>query len=94
MTQNPAVTSFLQTLSGLGFSGQMRPGRGARVVNATDNSIYYREPACVVEPRSKTDIQAAVTAATRAGLSLTPRGGGTGTNGQWSEYSRAWSWTN
>lgn len=82
MTQNPAITSFLQTLSSLGFSGQMRPGRAARVVNATDNSIYYREPACVVEPRSKTDIQAAVTAATRAGLSLTPRGGGTGTNGQ------------
>ncbi|WP_417273482.1 FAD-binding and (Fe-S)-binding domain-containing protein [Celeribacter halophilus] len=82
MTQPPATAAFLRALSDRGFSGQMRPGRAARVVNATDNSIYYREPACVVEPRSKRDIQAAVTAAAGVGLSLTPRGGGTGTNGQ------------
>ncbi|WP_204114997.1 FAD-binding and (Fe-S)-binding domain-containing protein [Shimia biformata] len=82
MTARPEVATFLRTLATVGFSGRMRPGRAARVVNATDNSIYYREPACVVEPCNIGDIRAAVAAAACAGLSITPRGGGTGTNGQ------------
>ncbi|WP_177209477.1 FAD-binding and (Fe-S)-binding domain-containing protein [Sulfitobacter brevis] len=65
-----------------GFSGQIRTSRAVRIVTATDNSIYYREPACVVEPKSTDDIRAAVRGAAAVGLSLTPRGGGTGTNGQ------------
>lgn len=77
-----AATTFLQGLGTRGFKGQARTGRAVRIVNATDNSIYYREPACVVEPTGAEDIAAAVAAAAEAGLSVTPRGGGTGTNGQ------------
>ncbi|MHC9234608.1 FAD-binding and (Fe-S)-binding domain-containing protein [Pseudooceanicola sp. 502str34] len=76
------VTQFLQELGHRGFKGQARTSRAARVVMATDNSIYYREPACVVEPKSTADIRIAVAAAAAAGLPITPRGGGTGTNGQ------------
>ncbi|WP_163851254.1 FAD-binding and (Fe-S)-binding domain-containing protein [Pseudooceanicola aestuarii] len=76
------VTRLLQELGRRGFKGQARTARAARVVHATDNSIYYREPACVLEPAGPADIATALTAANQAGLPITPRGGGTGTNGQ------------
>ncbi|MCJ8140940.1 FAD-binding and (Fe-S)-binding domain-containing protein [Falsirhodobacter halotolerans] len=74
--------AFRQALAARGFRGQVRTDRAARVVNATDNSIYYREPDCVIEPRSAEDVAAAVAAAAEVGVPITPRGGGTGTNGQ------------
>lgn len=76
------VGRFQIALAAYGFQGSIRTGRDARVLNATDNSIYYREPACVIEPTAAACVAAAVKAAATTGLSITPRGGGTGTNGQ------------
>lgn len=74
--------TFERILVQHGFTGVVRSNRATKVVYATDNSIYYREPSCVVEPKSAADVSIAVKAAAETGLSITPRGGGTGTNGQ------------
>ena len=76
------VDAFLRALRHVGFSGEIDAGEGVRTVYATDNSIYQLFPAAVILPRSAEDLSRAVTAAREAGIALTPRGGGTGTNGQ------------
>ncbi|NHX32997.1 FAD-binding oxidoreductase, partial [Escherichia coli] len=56
-----------------------------RLSMATDNSIYQLLPQAVVFPRSSADVQIITRLAGQAKfreLSFTPRGGGTGTNGQ------------
>ncbi|MBX8827408.1 FAD-binding and (Fe-S)-binding domain-containing protein [Ochrobactrum sp. SFR4] len=77
-----AVRSFEEKLIEYGLQGAVRTTRPSRVVNATDNSIYYVEPICVVEAQNAADVVAVVKAAAMSGLSITARGGGTGTNGQ------------
>ncbi len=70
-------------LARAGFTGDIEDGLGPRLVAATDNSIYQVMPLAVLYPRSGADINAAVRAARDVpGLALSPRGGGTGTNGQ------------
>lgn len=72
-------------LSRVGFSGDFETGLGARTVAATDNSIYQVVPAAIVYPACSEDINRLVDAVTRGitpPLSLTARGGNTGTNGQ------------
>ncbi|WP_162419798.1 FAD-binding and (Fe-S)-binding domain-containing protein [Microvirga brassicacearum] len=57
----------------------------SRLVAATDNSIYQVLPAAVLYPREGEDINRVVRAARsdpERPVSLSPRGGGTGTNGQ------------
>jgi FAD/FMN-containing dehydrogenase/Fe-S oxidoreductase len=83
----PAAPSlaFLDELRLRGFSGDIEAGFGQRLMMATDNSIYQRQPQAVVFPRGVEDLQriARVAADPRfAGVAFTPRGGGTGTNGQ------------
>ena len=66
-----------------GFSGDVEDGIGPRLVAATDNSIYQVMPVAVLHPRRAADVAAAVRAARAVpDLALSPRGGGTGTNGQ------------
>ena len=66
-----------------GFSGDVEDGIGPRLVAATDNSIYQVMPVAVLHPREGADVAAAVRAARAVpDLALSPRGGGTGTNGQ------------
>jgi FAD/FMN-containing dehydrogenase/Fe-S oxidoreductase len=52
-----------------------------RTLYATDASIYEITPVGVVVPRDIDDVVAAVRACGRAGLSITPRGAGTGLTG-------------
>lgn len=76
---------FIDTLSTYGFSGELCPDYANRTVLSTDNSLYQVLPQGVIYPKTIEDL------CTLAELSnmrqfhdivLSPRGGGTGTNGQ------------
>ncbi|MEG0965324.1 MAG: FAD-binding and (Fe-S)-binding domain-containing protein [Pseudomonas sp.] len=76
---------FLEALRAAGFRGQLSADYATRTVLATDNSIYQRLPQAAVFPQDAEDIAriAALMAEPRfKEVKLTPRGGGTGTNGQ------------
>lgn len=76
---------FAMALRRAGFSGDIDAGYAARQVLATDNSIYQRVPQLALFPRTAGDIAIAATTLAEddfAGMSLTARGAGTGTNGQ------------
>ncbi|WP_048437822.1 FAD-binding and (Fe-S)-binding domain-containing protein [Caenimonas sp. SL110] len=76
---------FLRALEKAGFAGEISSTHADRVVLATDNSIYQRLPQAVVFPRDADDVQRLARLAAEPAwqrIVLTPRGGGTGTNGQ------------
>ncbi|MBM5457933.1 FAD-binding oxidoreductase [Pseudomonas sp. P66] len=76
---------FLEALRSAGFRGQLSADYATRTVLATDNSIYQRMPQAAVFPEDTDDVAriAALMAEPRfQAVKLTPRGGGTGTNGQ------------
>ncbi|MDD2050729.1 D-2-hydroxyglutarate dehydrogenase YdiJ [Pseudomonas putida] len=76
---------FLDALRAAGFRGQLSADYATRTVLATDNSIYQRLPQAAVFPQDAEDVAriAALMAEPRfKAVKLTPRGGGTGTNGQ------------
>ncbi len=76
---------FLDALRSAGFRGQLSADYATRTVLATDNSIYQRLPQAAVFPVDADDVAriAALMAEPRfKDVKLTPRGGGTGTNGQ------------
>ena len=64
------------------LSGEVRFDKASRALYSTDASVYQIEPRGVVIPRSRDDVEAAVTIAARHGVSITPRGGGTSQAGQ------------
>ncbi len=77
--------AFLDALRAHGFEGEIAPDYANRTVLATDNSIYQRLPQAVVYPKHAEDLERLtrlVAQTTHRGIVLTPRGGGTGTNGQ------------
>jgi FAD/FMN-containing dehydrogenase/Fe-S oxidoreductase len=77
--------AFIEALKNCGFEGDLCPDYANRTVLATDNSIYQVLPQGVVYPRNATDL---VRVAELSNMKqfrdvvLSPRGGGTGTNGQ------------
>lgn len=76
---------FLDALKRSGFRGELRPDLATRLVTATDNSIYQVLPQAVVYPRDAADVETFVRLAAEprfSDLTFSPRGGGTGTNGQ------------
>ncbi|QGF93552.1 FAD-binding protein [Pseudomonas sp. CFSAN084952] len=76
---------FLRQLSKAGFQGEVAYSYGQRTVLATDNSIYQRLPQAAVFPLNAQDVEILATLAAHPkhrSVVLTPRGGGTGTNGQ------------
>ena len=85
--ESPAsqYVEFLAELRARGFEGDISQGYADRMVQATDNSIYQRLPQAIVFPRNTTDVVRVgkLAAEERFGaVTLVPRGGGTGTNGQ------------
>ncbi|HDI3021868.1 TPA: FAD-binding oxidoreductase [Cronobacter turicensis] len=79
------VLNFLQALEQQGFTGDTATNYADRLTMATDNSIYQLLPDAVIFPRSTADValMARLAAEPRfKSLIFTPRGGGTGTNGQ------------
>ena len=84
-TLEPVYVAFLEALEQSEYSGDIDKRYSARLVQATDNSVYQFLPQAVLYPKNQQDIQIALTlAASDAFRSVTfsARGGGTGTNGQ------------
>lgn len=74
---------FLDKLKREGFCGDIEIGYSSRLAVATDNSIYQRLPQAVLHPKTVTDLQLiGQLAASHTNVKFSPRGGGTGTNGQ------------
>lgn len=76
---------FLQNLEQKGFKGDICPDYANRIVLATDNSIYQVLPQGVLYPKDRDDLVILTRLSQEKrfqGVVLSPRGGGTGTNGQ------------
>ncbi|PXX99763.1 FAD-binding and (Fe-S)-binding domain-containing protein [Halomonas sp. LBP4] len=83
--QDAPYLRFLEALEAAGFEGEIAPDYANRTVLATDNSIYQRLPQAVLYPRGAEDLERIAHLAGQVEhrrVVLTPRGGGTGTNGQ------------
>ncbi|GDX06541.1 FAD-binding and (Fe-S)-binding domain-containing protein [Buttiauxella sp. A111] len=79
------VLNFLQALEQQGFTGDTATSYADRLTMSTDNSIYQLLPDAVLFPRSTADVALLTRLASEdrfKSLIFTPRGGGTGTNGQ------------
>lgn len=84
-TTQAVYVRFLSELQLKGFAGDINQDYANRIALSTDNSIYQVLPQGVLYPRSVEDLAliARLAAQTEfAEVVLTPRGGGTGTNGQ------------
>jgi len=85
--QTDLITRYLKALKETDFKGDIEASYGARVVASTDNSVYQVLPQAIIYPKIADDINQVVAlinshAFIHSGLSITMRGGGTGTNGQ------------
>ncbi len=63
-------------------AGEVRFDRYSRQLYATDASIYKMTPLGVVLPHDADDVSAVIETCNNAGVSVLPRGGGTGLSGQ------------
>lgn len=81
----PLYQQFLQALASRGFKGEISSNYGDRTVLSTDNSIYQVLPQAVLFPKDVGDLIKLAELSQQPQfrpVKLTPRGGGTGTNGQ------------
>ena len=81
----PTVTCFLKELQKTTFSGDIHGDFASRLMLSTDNSIYQILPQAVVFPRTTEDLVELFRLANQESyreIAFSPRGGGTGTNGQ------------
>jgi FAD/FMN-containing dehydrogenase/Fe-S oxidoreductase len=79
------LEDLFTTLQQAGFQGDKETAYAARIVAATDNSVYQVVPDGILYPRCREDINTIVRAVNQQPhktISLTARGAGTGTNGQ------------
>ncbi|WP_337843519.1 FAD-binding and (Fe-S)-binding domain-containing protein [Rheinheimera sp.] len=82
---DPTVRAYLEALSTAGFAGDIETSYASRLAVSTDNSVYQQLPAAVVLPKHQADLVLLTSLAQTSSftsLKFTPRGGGTGTNGQ------------
>lgn len=76
---------YFDTLKTQGFKGDIEYSHSSRLLVSTDNSVYQRMPQGVIFPKDCQDIVVALKLRATPvfeKLIITPRGGGTGTNGQ------------
>ncbi|MDF0662354.1 FAD-binding and (Fe-S)-binding domain-containing protein [Rhizobium sp. BC49] len=76
---------FFQRLIEARFTGDIEASAAGRTVFSTDNSIYQVEPTGILFPRGVEDLQVVAAVLSEPAfreISIAPRGGGTGTNGQ------------
>lgn len=82
---HPEYRTFLEELRLRGFEGDIRSDYATRLVTATDNSVYQIVPQAVVFPRNTADVATLLRLLHEPrfrAIKVSPRGGGTGTNGQ------------
>lgn len=80
-----AVNSYLNALRQQHFEGDITTNYADRLSLATDNSVYQQLPQAILFPKSVADVVRITRLANQDAyqhLTFTPRGGGTGTNGQ------------
>ncbi len=79
------VLSYLTELESAGFTGDIEKSYASRLAVATDNSVYQLLPQAVVLPHSVNDLSLIGQLGQKEAykkVTFSPRGGGTGTNGQ------------
>ena len=84
-TVDELYVRYLSELKDSGFKGDIETSFSSRLAVATDNSVYQWLPQAVVFPKCTMDVVTLVKLAGRdefKEIKFTPRGGGTGTNGQ------------
>ncbi len=82
---DPTVQDFLNDLKKVGFSGDIETQYSSRLAVATDNSVYQQLPQAVVHPKTTQDVSLITKVSSKPSyldVTFSPRGGGTGTNGQ------------
>ncbi|USD42270.1 FAD-binding oxidoreductase [Vibrio sp. SCSIO 43135] len=82
---DPIVLKFLKELAERGFTGDIESQYSSRLAVATDNSVYQQLPQAVVHPRTTQDVSLIGKISSKPEferVTFSPRGGGTGTNGQ------------
>ncbi len=82
---NPLVQQYLAELKQQHFSGDIASNYADRLSLATDNSVYQQLPQAILFPKSVADVVILTKLAQKTAfqaLTFTPRGAGTGTNGQ------------
>ncbi|MCK3658874.1 hypothetical protein A4G18_09190 [Pasteurellaceae bacterium Pebbles2] len=82
---NPLVADYLSDLKAQSFEGDIASNYADRLSLATDNSVYQMLPQAILFPKSVADVVRLTKLAQKKcyqSLTFTPRGGGTGTNGQ------------
>ncbi|POB71768.1 hypothetical protein CRN59_02275, partial [Vibrio vulnificus] len=82
---DPVVLSFLKELEQAGFNGDIESHYASRLAVATDNSVYQQLPQAVILPKSTQDVALICKLSLNPlfeRITFSPRGGGTGTNGQ------------
>lgn len=81
----PSVSAYLNELQHRGFKGEISFDWARRIAGAVDNSVYQLTPAALLYPKHEADVILALHVLAQEqhrDVHLTPRGGGTGTNGQ------------
>ena len=84
-TLSRVYADYLSALAQSAFCGDIDASYAGRMMAATDNSVYQLLPQAVIYPKSRQDIVLAMQLAQQAAyqaVRFSPRGGGTGTNGQ------------
>ncbi|SHO56363.1 D-2-hydroxyglutarate dehydrogenase YdiJ [Vibrio quintilis] len=82
---NPVVSDFLKELELQGFAGDIETSYSSRHAVSTDNSVYQQLPQAVVHPKHTRDVVLIGQLGSKPvyeSVTFSPRGGGTGTNGQ------------
>lgn len=80
-----AVEQFIKALATKNFVGEVEVSDVARLVHSVDNSIYEIKPEAVIYPKHSQDIAILTQLLAQPeykDVKVTPKGGGTGTNGQ------------
>ncbi|MFV8461511.1 FAD-binding and (Fe-S)-binding domain-containing protein [Vibrio campbellii] len=82
---DPVVVRFLDELKTAGFTGDIESQYSSRLAVATDNSVYQQLPQAVILPKTTHDVVLIGKVSSKSAyerVTFSPRGGGTGTNGQ------------
>lgn len=82
---DPVVLKYLDELTTQGFTGDIESQYSSRLAVATDNSVYQQLPQAVVHPKTTADVILVGKLSQHPDyerITFSPRGGGTGTNGQ------------